>query len=171
MGDEVTVGCNRLAHVRRERPTAITAAKRQQFLDVVAATANVKRAAAAVGVPPQSFYRLRHRDAGFAAAWDQSLDDGYAALEAMLLERALGTAGQAPGDADRAGPLGAFDPVLAMTMLKRRDERSKAPSNYAKASGYKHVPMAEVERSLLRKLQALRRRLLAAGVETPELPS
>lgn len=170
MGDEVTVGCNRLAHVRRERPTAITAAKRQQFLNVVAATANVKRAAAAAGVPPQSFYRLRHRDAGFAAAWDQSLDDGYAALEAMLLERALGTVEQASGDADQAGPV-VFDAALALAMIKRRDERSKAPSNYAKASGYKHVPMAEVERSLLRKLQALQRRLRAAGVETPELPS
>ena len=170
MGEQVTVGRNRPAHVRRERRDALTVAKRQHFLDVVAATANVKQAAAAAGAVPASFYRLRHRDAGFAAAWDQSLDDGYAALEAMLLERALGTAEQAPGDADRAGPT-TFDAALALTMLKRRDERDKAPSNYAKRAGYSHVPMVEVERSLLRKLQALQRRLRAVGIATPELPS
>lgn len=170
MGDEVTVGRNRPAYVRRQRGDALTMAKRQTFLDVVAATANVTRAAAAAGVLPQTFYRLRQRDAGFAAAWDQSMDDGYAALEAMLLERALGAVEQAPGDASRADP-GEFDPKLAMLLLQRRDLRSKAPSNYGRRSRCKHVPMAEVERSLLRKLKALRRRLEQAGVATPELPS
>lgn len=166
IGDTVTVGRNRLVHVRRERADALTAVKRQRFLDVVAATANVKRGAAAAGAAPASFYRLRHRSASFAAAWDRAVRDGYAALEAKLLARALSEDGQEPGDGDRGDaidPSAPFDPRLALDVLKRDDARSRGPSTYARASGYRFMPMEEVERSLLAKLDALERRLAAAG--------
>lgn len=164
MGDEVTVGRNRPAHVRRQRPDAMTAIKRQRFLDVVAATANVSRAAEAAGAAPATFYRLRQRDAGFAAAWTRALHDGYAALEARLLAHALGTDEQSPGDADRMEQPGPFDAKFALDVLKRADERARAPARTAKTGRYRYVPIEEVERSLLAKLEALERRLAGGPV-------
>ncbi|SFP82922.1 hypothetical protein [Sphingomonas rubra] len=171
MGDEVKAGPNRAAYVRRQGPNALTAAKRQRFLDVMAATANVRRAAEEAGASPASFYKLRRRDLGFAAAWDQSLDDSFTMLKGKLLESALGTAEQEPGDPDRAGITDRFDPTLGLQLMKLHEACNKVPSNYGRASGCKQVPIEDVERSLLRKLAALRRRLEQAGVDTPELPS
>lgn len=49
------------------------AARRQRFLDCLAARCDVSRACQAVGLSRQSAYRLRARDPGFAAAWDGAL--------------------------------------------------------------------------------------------------
>ncbi len=52
-----------------------TPARQLRFLDMLARTRSVTRAAAATGMSRESAYRLRNRDSGglFAAAWDRIL--------------------------------------------------------------------------------------------------
>jgi hypothetical protein len=75
-------------HMRQVRSDGWTEEQRALFLDTLAATCNVDASAAAAGHEPRSAKGLRRRDAGFAAAWDDALDTGYAVLEAMVLENA-----------------------------------------------------------------------------------
>jgi hypothetical protein len=64
--------------------------RRQAFLDRLAACSNVAGSERAAGMMPGSAYRERRRSADFRAAWDEALCEGYARLELVLLERALG---------------------------------------------------------------------------------
>ncbi len=82
-------GNSRLVQKVRARRTGLTDARRSRFIEVLAATCNVKLAAQGCGVDPCTPYRLRRADAGFAAAWDAALASGYARLEAEALRYAL----------------------------------------------------------------------------------
>lgn len=67
-----------------------TEEKRTRFLDHLAETCNVTASLRAVGMTRRAgIYRLRRRDAHFSAAWDAALAQGYARLEAEMLDRAL----------------------------------------------------------------------------------
>lgn len=61
--------------MRRIRHDGWTAERQLRFLDALARTRSVTRAAAAVGLTRKSAYRLRDRAEGalFAAAWDRTL--------------------------------------------------------------------------------------------------
>ena len=65
------------------------AAQRATFLAELARTANVRAAAKAAGVATPVIYRLRASDERFRTRWHAALCEGYARLEAMLLEEAL----------------------------------------------------------------------------------
>ncbi|QNN64235.1 hypothetical protein H9L12_07610 [Sphingomonas rhizophila] len=81
---------NRL--LQRSRPPnrkLFDARAKGRFLDMFAATANARMAAESAGVAYQTVFKHRARDAGFAAAWDEALAQGYARLEAELLAAAL----------------------------------------------------------------------------------
>lgn len=78
-----------------------TKARRARFLEVLAETINVTAAVGSVGLSAQGVYRLRKRDAGFAADWDQTIAEAYARVEMLLLERAL--LGKGSGAAVAAG--------------------------------------------------------------------
>jgi len=89
-------------------------AKRATFLEWFAATCNAQLAARQAGVNYRTPYRTRMRDAAFAEAWDLALEQGYARIEAKLLEmqfeQASGEAaefdgGFVPEVRDAAGPL------------------------------------------------------------------
>lgn len=64
-------------------------AKNRTFIDTLASTCNVTKAAAAAHISISAVYRRRAQDASFRAAWGQALSIGYAQLEIMMLERAL----------------------------------------------------------------------------------
>lgn len=142
---------------RRERPNALTAKRRQQFLDMLAATANVRRTAAAADAFPACFYRLRRRDAPFAAAWQQALADAVVRLEGEMLARALGEADTEVGDGDRAGEAGRVDTRLGMDLLKRNDRREARGLGKGAVESRQCLPIEEVERVLLARLDALAR--------------
>lgn len=57
------------ARKRRTRHDGWTRIRRNAFLDALAKTGNVTAAADAVGMSPQTAYRLRARDPAFARAW------------------------------------------------------------------------------------------------------
>ena len=68
-----------------------TAQRRDDFLDALSVGSDVSRACARVGLSRQAAYRLRRRDAGFAAAWDEALRaacaEGERSFIALLVER------------------------------------------------------------------------------------
>jgi hypothetical protein len=59
------------------------------FLTALRTTGNVVQSARAAGTHTSTAYSLRHKDADFAAAWDNALEDATDALEAEARRRAL----------------------------------------------------------------------------------
>lgn len=145
--------------IGKMRANALTMTRRQRFLDVLAATANAQRAAAAADAAPSTFYRLRSRDAGFAAAWQCAMGDALIRLEGEVLAHALGERGEAPvGNADAAGKAGVIDVRLGMDLLKRADALAARGFSRTAVQQRTHLPIEEVERVLLARLDALARR-------------
>ena len=142
---------------RRALRTSLTKAQRIVFLDHLAATANVKRSAEAVGRKAPTLYGMKQRDPEFAAAWQVALEAGYARIEEELLAHALGdaTTDYVPGESEveSARP---FDPNLALKLLSQRDARR--PRRFHGPS-YSRAPAAEARKELTRLLDGLAKRL------------
>lgn len=117
--------------LRKARAGSWTSAKRARFLAELAATANVRASAAAVGMCPQGAYQLRTRNAVFRAGWTRALAEGFVRLELMLLERAL--TGE---EMMRTAAEGAGDDVL--------DRLMRYPNSLALALYKAHRPSAEL---------------------------
>ncbi len=58
---------------------------RDQFLALLAETANVSHAAAQAKISLSHVYKIRREDRGFARAWQAALCEGYDNLEMALL--------------------------------------------------------------------------------------
>ncbi len=160
----------------RMRTTGWTRERRQRFLDVLAASANVALAARAVGVGPGSAWALRKRDHVFAELFAEAMAQGYDALEGALLERARGGVNAIEveglpltltGDAedrrlshDAARIVGGrveMDVKLAMWLLERQDKRG-ARALAGNAMLGPAPSRAAVEAKIARKLDALAKR-------------
>ncbi len=175
-GDMVVAsGRRRRATLTAVSPRGWTMAKRERFLDTLAATAHVRMAAAAAGINRTNAYRLRRRDPVFAELWLQALELGYQRLEDELLSLALGN------DADEgacgiAGAINAIEPdgdrvdarvdvELGLRVLALRRAEGAAPT--PRMRGYKFVPIEEVEAVLARQLDLLAARLQRKDGEGP----
>jgi hypothetical protein len=161
--------------VRAARHDGWTAKRRAGFLDVLATTCNVSRAAAAVGMSTAGARLLRARDGEFSRLWEEALAQAYHRLEDELLARALGQVrdvdnpGQDRGDpeggteagsdagteAKTGAGTGAFDPVLAMNILKMRDGAGRGRAKKAPP----RATQAEVDAELMKRLDEIARRL------------
>ncbi|WP_237219807.1 hypothetical protein [Sphingomonas arenae] len=119
-------GKGRVVQARRGRSDAFGRAKQKVFLDALTETANVRQSADRAGVSYASAYRWRRTKPEFRARWERVLEDGYAALEAGLLERAREAVGEiAPGG--RAGELVApMDAKLAFALLQNHERKLAA---------------------------------------------
>jgi hypothetical protein len=80
--------------VRRAQPGKVTQQAEQAFLLALSATANIRLAAASVGVAEAAFFRRRNRNPAFAREWAAALAEGYARIEEALL------AGWMPGSGE-----------------------------------------------------------------------
>ena len=137
----------------------------ERFLDMLAATANVRRAAAAAGATPQGFYARRRRDDGFRMAWDAALESGRARLEALLLARAIHRFDPEEvdrGDAERGtaerGAL-ADDPPMTVDEAMRLLAMARGKPAGHRREAWRQPPRSldEVRDSILRKLEAIER--------------
>ena len=93
------------------------------FFDALADTCNVTRSAKAAGFRPISAYRKRRTDAAFRSRWAQSVREGYAKLELVLLERAM--AGTEKTVRVRGGDdsvIREYSNALAIALLRRHAE-------------------------------------------------
>lgn len=129
---EIGANKNRVVQVKRTRLDGWTKAKREHFLIELAVTCNVGIAAERAGMNNTTVYRLRKRDADFAAQWREALQAGYDRLEAALLRRALTVIdGSLPGAADGAdaealpatviGAAGTREPLAEMSVAQAID--------------------------------------------------
>ncbi len=82
-------GNGRRVQVKRARPDQWTRDTADRFLTALAGTCNVRMAAEAVGTSATSAHARRRADPGFARAWNQALEVGYARIEAALVESAI----------------------------------------------------------------------------------
>ena len=167
LADEVAAG-SRIAGTfggvgapRLERPgVPLSPDAIERFLDMLAATANVRRAAAAAGASAAGFYARRRRDDGFRMAWDAALESGRARLEALLLARAIHRFDPEEvdrGDAER-GTLSDDPPMTvdeAMRLLAMA--RGKPAGRGGEAWRQPRKSLAEVQDSILRKIEAIER--------------
>lgn len=154
----------RALQLRAERKDGWTRAKRNAFLDHLAATANVERSCAAVGRDPSGVFKLRRRDPDFAEQWDRALDTSRARLHGMLIERSMG--GPAAGAQEEAPPEDdppppdprSMDSRLAITVLKLHLE-TPSEKRWGGGARPRRATRESTDEAIVRKLRALRKRL------------
>ena len=142
--------------IQRERQTNWTAARRESFLDQLAATCNVTMACAAIGVKPVSAYTVRRRDPAFAEQWRMALLTGYDRLEAKLVEHALKALGETEAVEVPEVP---FEARIAMYILKLYHARLHAGAS-VKTGGPKltRSTAKDTDQAILKQLAILDRR-------------
>ena len=146
---------------RLERPGApLDEGAIERFLDTLAATANVRRAAGAAGATPQGFYSRRRRDDGFRLAWDAALESGRARLESLLLARAIDRFDPEEidrGDAERAtlsdDPPMTIDEAMRLLAMAQGKPAGHGGEKWRQP----RRSLAEVQDSILRKIEAIER--------------
>lgn len=159
-GDDIEIvpGRNRRLHKRRKQENQFGNKRRAVFLEHLAATCNVRASAAAAGVSPSTVYAHRMKDSDFRADWDAALAQGYARLEAALIERALRGGGRhaVRGDAIVEGPDAPEEVDWDKGMeLMRHHQRGLAGLSLPGRLQPKRVPIERVTEKLIRKLRAL----------------
>ncbi|WP_162789450.1 hypothetical protein [Altererythrobacter sp. ZODW24] len=103
---------------------AFTPARQVSFCDHLSTTGNVRTACARVGIAPQTAYRTRRREAGFAAAWEGALVLARDHAEAVLACRALeGVDEPVFYHGEEVARRRRYDPRLLLAHLARLDAR------------------------------------------------
>lgn len=119
---------------------------RTTFIETLAVTSNVARAAAAGGVSTARAYRTRRAEPEFARAWRAALAEGYLHLEMEVIRRL------------REGDLTVvegqkFDFANAIRLLSAHRNAASGDSGRER-----YVSAAEVRASIDRKIEEIRRR-------------
>jgi hypothetical protein len=162
MTDETIVSSKNRRLQKRARSKGWTPRKRKIFLEYLAATSNVTASVAEAGMSQPGVYQLRQRDSLFREAWDAALEQGYARLEAMLLERAFAASPTPSIDGGKHVPAAeALDTELALKLLKQHQARRDGKRGRGALPG--KASMDEVREALLKKLSALNKRLGGKG--------
>lgn len=107
--------------------TKLTPEKTATFLEALADTANVSAAAKKIRISRQYMYQVREEDEEFAAAWDEAVKLGTAALEDEAVRRAMdGTLKPVFYQGEKVGSIREYSDTLLIFLLKARD-----PDKYA----------------------------------------
>lgn len=152
-------GCNRKVQLTTRANRRFDPAKRKRFLEWFAATSNAKLAARQADVGYSTVYYTRMHDPSFAEAWDQALEQGYARLEAKLLEMQFEAIdkeiefdpGFEPGDEFPEQQL--TDPTTALALLRQH----RGNTAKGRAAGFASNRVAsdeEVRHALAKRLKA-----------------
>jgi hypothetical protein len=124
---------------------------KKEFLDHLAATCNVRGAAAAIGVDPVSVYALRRRDEAFYLAWEEAVVAGYQMLETQLIGHCLAGGGTTIDNG--ADEFGSIDKDMALRLLtSHRAGRDKVIRGGPRPQVARRD---ETDAAILKKLKAL----------------
>lgn len=126
------------------------------FLDTLAATCNVRASAAAAGFSTAAIYWRRRHHPDFARRWASALEQGYARLEMLLVQRA--TEALEGHDADPDAVAGGIAPLTAKEAIQiLRLHQSQVHGGGAAHPGWRARPRSldEVRDSILTKLEAV----------------
>lgn len=134
-------------------------AKEKLFFDELAATANVKRAAAAAGVSPNAVYARRMKNPHFKAKWAAVVETGKAAIEMKLVEAANRSFDPDELDVADAEPKVSVAEAIKLTQGAARKAQDELPDPYAEqAAAMSADEVAELRAKLVRKLRRMRDR-------------
>ena len=155
----------RLLETRADRRVRFNEKRREAFLSHLAATCNVLASAEVAGVSPCTTYRIRRLEPAFRALWDEALDQGYARLEARLLQLSEIALGDDRGiEADpRAADM---DVPRIMALLRQRPsfEAGRGRGGQAARRAPQPAPIEDVAKQLIKRLKAM-------GVTLPPPPA
>jgi len=162
----VVAGSNgRKLQKRSVRSDGWTRARRALFLAEFAATCNTRASAAKAGMSERSVRALCRRDPQFAALCEEALQDGYRRLEAELLARALGEQpddeNPLPAECEPQPPSPRFDPQMAVKVLQLRNAGASARGHDRRGRVFVRATQEETDAALMKKLEAVERRLKA----------
>ena len=161
MGKRIRVGASVVRSTRWARAQRVRSYRQwsdeaeTEFLDGLAASANVTLACEEAGVGHTSVYRRRRDNAAFAIKWQAALEQGYARLEMELVRSAVDSLGSLSFDASR--------PIAAMgaeTALKVLTLHRQSVTGEGKRSGYRAGPpkrLIEIQDELIKRAEAIRR--------------
>lgn len=133
LGDRIVTRRGGGVQQRADSPNRFTKARRERFLDALALTCNVTRAAAYAGVVTTVPYRLRRNDAVFAERWNEALATGRDRLEALLIEHGCGGGRLDDADPERVAGDPALPPfdfdraVKVLELFRTGDARGPRP--------------------------------------------
>ncbi len=133
-----------------------SATVQRQFLAALIDTLNVRAAARKAGVSESSVYRHRQQSDGFRAAWAQAIQEGYARLELLMLERAVkGVTRPVFFGGKRIGTVTEYSDRAALALLARR--RGELADDTAPVEDE-----ASVRQRMTQRLEEMAARLAAA---------
>jgi hypothetical protein len=157
----IVPGKNRKVQIARTgKRKLFDRARRKVFLEWFAATANVKMSAEKAGVSYKTVFKHRMKDADFAQDWNRALAQGYARVEAKVLETRGPGGGGGPiaidGDLD-APELDEVDPQAVQLLREHRRglaEGKGAGQSRKQGRRPRVASNAEVRAALLKRLKA-----------------
>lgn len=126
------------------------------FLDHLAATANVSASASACGFSSQALYSRRRKESGFEQRWDIALAQGYAHIEALLVQRAIEALEGFEPDPDTPIIIRDMSVKDALTLLGHHRRRIEGGPRSGREWARPRT-LDEVRDSILRKLEAFDR--------------
>jgi len=142
---------------RQESARDFDKTKRDDFIETLTESCNVKYSAEQAGVAVSTVYRRRAADATFRARWDQAISVGYSQLEMMMLERALhGVEKPAPARTGSEGVMRHYDDRTALALLKQHREIAVAAAGRTQVNRTEHEEACE---RILARLARLKERL------------
>ena len=161
-GEELRVcaGKNRIVQIAKAGARKLFDAERREvFLEWFAATCNAKLSAERAGVCYQTVFKHRMKDPGFAAAWDEAVAQGYARIEARLVQECTPViASEAKQSSlDRHGSIEprddeeSFDPELALLLL--REHRRRPPGSPDKRKNLRTTARVATEQEVISALE------------------
>lgn len=147
----VKAATGRRVQITRARPDQWTPSAEARFLQVLAATCNVKAACSAVGLSTTSAYHRRRRWPAFARRWDEAIAEGYMRLEAALLE-----AGCNLFSPERLAPPAKLPPVSVAEAIQLLQMHKHQVHGLGRPPGRRPRPrlLEEVKPRILRKFEA-----------------
>lgn len=150
------------AQMRRPGRRLWTEPRKQEFIEALGATCNVREACRVVGMGDRGVYLLRDRDPAFAAAWKKAVEQGYSELEMLLLRQSLhGTETTEiiddgnPDGRKRVKTVHSYPHGTALRLLL---SHKSAVDAYRAEQGVERPGSAEMRAEILVKIAAMRAR-------------
>ncbi|MCY7398770.1 MAG: hypothetical protein LH466_08050 [Sphingomonas bacterium] len=139
------------------------------FLDTLAASCNVSLAADAAGFSTPTVYRQLRLRPDFEEKWRGALAQGYARLEASLIEAANDALSDADYDASRPIPRMTIDQAMNLLRAHRNEvlgSDGRGAGRGTPGRNARRRDLAEVRDSILGKIAAIERQAEAAATVT-----
>lgn len=165
--EELNVSLQGVPKRRKERVNGFNKGKRKKFLDGLALSCNITRAAAHAGISRATICRTRHKDPIFAEQFRAALSLGYDRIEALMLEHG-GAGVPIEIDGDAAAEDGMVQPPFnlddAIKILKyHQGSRNGVPNRKQRQPATREETNAALLKALSAAQRRMEKRLDAAG--------